>query len=307
MSNKNYSSNLIVPIKRDKDCLSNLDDLFGYTSDDVENTNTIEVVNGSDLCAVLEEYVTFLDYIPLNGAKNANQSSKTEAILTPNEISSFLHLTTGYYDHCRYSWKTGMFISKLIQNSYDNGNNHFKFNLTNIPPIVYFGDKIKGDISNSINLDLVGNIGAKSFQNAKSINLNVIGDVGAFSFEKAEQCRVIINGNCMGFFGKNSLYLNGYISGNAGACLGNSSSVSKFITLGDIYSLGNFSHSLLVATKGHVFSSFGFSARNLELYVGKTIPKKKLKKPNKVVFGENAQNHPKYIAMMQEFERRVKE
>src|SRR3989344_7879657 len=87
----------------------------------VEVERKVEVKNRfGELCREYEEVLEARDY--------KGKIKTIDDILAPSEINAFLQTTIGFEQHPEYDLRTGMFISQLIQKSYDAGNNDFVLN-----------------------------------------------------------------------------------------------------------------------------------------------------------------------------------
>lgn len=56
-------------------------------------------------------------------------------ILLPEQMNQFLQMTSAFETHSNYQENTGVFLSRLVQNSYNAGHNNFCFDLTKLPRI----------------------------------------------------------------------------------------------------------------------------------------------------------------------------
>ncbi|MFH1637431.1 MAG: hypothetical protein ABIB71_03330 [Candidatus Woesearchaeota archaeon] len=78
--------------------------------------------------------------------------------LTPDQINSFLQTTTPYDNHKNYCDRTGRFITRLIQNSHDTGNNLFKLETRTLSKGIYFlGYNLQGKGNNLLEIIVDGN------------------------------------------------------------------------------------------------------------------------------------------------------
>jgi hypothetical protein len=179
---------MITTIKR-KDTETGLDDLFGYSVDDVEVKKEL-VVKSGPLNDALKWYISFLgkdwdDHV---------RFAKTDLILTQGEINTLLNLTSQYNEYNRYSQNTGFLTSLLIQNSYDSGNNDFFFILPDETEITYFGTYLKADTNRPLKLNLKGKLGEEFGYHSKNLVVAVDGDVGPYFGSYAKNLDATING-----------------------------------------------------------------------------------------------------------------
>jgi len=131
-------------------------------------------------------------------------------ILTPEQVNTFLQTTVKYEKHKNYTDSTGLFISRLIQNSYDHGYNSFTLDTTALKEIDTIG-YIKGTPRNPIEITIIGNTGNVCGYRTKYITFNITGNIGH---------------NC-GFESRNSTF---NITGNVGSLCGILSKDSTYKT-----------------------------------------------------------------------------
>ena len=95
----------------------------------------------ASLMRLLEQYEHFMHETPLSIRGDISDGLKDEltlrryfskhqlmypdAVFTPAEIDHFLTLTKGYKEEEQYRALTGIFITRIIKNSYNSGNNYF--------------------------------------------------------------------------------------------------------------------------------------------------------------------------------------
>jgi hypothetical protein len=245
----------------------NLDELFGYTPSDVENTKNVSVVADYHFDEVFEEYEEFLE---LNFSDLLD--NPVSSVLRKSAINPFVQLVQEKYSGSKcFSTSTGYFVGQLIANSYKHGENDFFLNLENISPLSCIGPGMKGKKKNPLRLDVLGNVGL--FFGDYSVNLiaNIMGDVG-YSF------------------GHSSNNFIATIIGNASSSLGSSSNnmaVAVTGTAGNDF--GSFSDNL-TAYVGDVI--YGFS----DFYDGHNF-----------LEGIEAKVHPKYVEMIRNSKRRFEQ
>jgi hypothetical protein len=222
----------ITSIKR-SDKSSGLDDLFGYTASDIEETKKIYVVD-SNLAEVFDTYNSYLGL-----EKGELEDNKPTLILTPNEIDAFLQETIYHQKRENFCSKTSRFLSGLIQNSYDFGNNGFNLNFTELNYFNDVGRDLCGKKDEPIELDINGNIGNATGSCSKYLTINVNGNVGhTFGFDSTNMTSAI-NGDVGLNFGESSYKLAAQIEGNVRSSLGINSNKMKATIKGEVdpYSL----------------------------------------------------------------------
>ena len=79
-------------------------------------------------------------------------------VLLPSDINLFLQQTREYEDHTNYNY-TGHFISQLIQNSYNAGNNGFELDVNALKPISYLCSDVSGTEERLVRMIIKGRVG----------------------------------------------------------------------------------------------------------------------------------------------------
>jgi len=156
--------------------------LAGYEPGELEEVRKVQVID-NEFPALMKKYEKTLDdersgFINHSDFSRINQNI-TE-VLRPAEINSFLHSTRIYEDHQRYSWKTALVLSSLIQNSYNKGYNHFMLTNPDHPNLPFMGAYIIGQEKNPLYLTLQGDVGVRCGERARYCVLNFNGDVDRF-------------------------------------------------------------------------------------------------------------------------------
>ncbi|MFH1637757.1 MAG: hypothetical protein ABIB71_05015 [Candidatus Woesearchaeota archaeon] len=104
------------------------------------------------------------------------------SLLEPEQINNFLQATRRYENHKRYSAYTGSFITQLIQNSHDAGNNHFGLYTKTLFNCVHnVGFKLEGKKNMLLEIIIDGNVGNNCAASAKNLRkLHIAGNAGHF-------------------------------------------------------------------------------------------------------------------------------
>jgi hypothetical protein len=272
------SNSLIkTSIKREDD-FSSLDNLFGYSANDIEKQNKTTVVGENNVLLVLNE---FEEFIQLNFDKRKAYDIKTS--LCPQEINKFLQLISinqhQYSYSFLYSDKVGVFASKLMVQSYLSGNSEFNFDFSNMPWINHFARDIFADKNNPV-------------------RININGHIGNYCFAMSENLIVTLNGNARDSLLGNSKNNEIYIQGNVGR---------YFSLMGE---------NLDVTIKGDVKNEFGFGLTNSYVAIDGVVEGFSNVGPHYIFpsdidvvpgnfyerySGKDAINHPKYIELMQKY------
>ncbi|MFH1638026.1 MAG: hypothetical protein ABIB71_06380 [Candidatus Woesearchaeota archaeon] len=118
--------------------------------------------------------------------------SQIMSVLQSEQINSFLQATKRYEDREEYSNYTGRFITKLIENSHDAGNNKFTLNTRDLKEIDCIGFCLKVRRKKLLEIIIDGNVGDACFERAKNIGrIHISGNAGAYCACEAENIREI--------------------------------------------------------------------------------------------------------------------
>ncbi|MFH1638130.1 MAG: hypothetical protein ABIB71_06915 [Candidatus Woesearchaeota archaeon] len=184
------------------------EDIFsGYSKLETPEERIEHKVEGSlmfeghkDLLKKYEDFLT-LD----RWSKIYRTSAKITSVLKPEQINGFLQTTIRYEYHDNYSLSTGIFITRLIQNSHDEGNNMFMLNTKVLfRDIDGIGFELKGKWDKSLEIIVEGNVGNDSFERAKNIGkLHIAGNAGDYCGRGAQNINELyIGGNARSECGK---------------------------------------------------------------------------------------------------------
>ena len=87
------------------------------------------------------------------------RKNNMKEVLLPCEINIFLQQTREYENHKNYGWSTGHFISQLVQNSYNAGNNNFELDMNSLKPINNIASHVTGTDERKVNIIIKGEAG----------------------------------------------------------------------------------------------------------------------------------------------------
>ena len=231
------SDSLVTGIKRSTSD-SNLDQMFGYSADEVENTSTIEVVGSGNIDKAYLEFKNYLDsliHFELSFDKNL--------VLTPIELNVLMGRIKDYSGHINYEEWSHVFIDKLFKNSYDHGNRKFAL-IIDLPKINSFLNDLTATEEKPFEFNVEGDLPWSAFSSCKNVIANITGDVDAYFGFKSSDCKFIINGNVSNNAFRNSNHLDISVNGD----------------VGNNFAFGN--ENLNVNIKGEIGSSFGWKSKN---------------------------------------------
>lgn len=129
-------------------------------------------VDNSNIKLILKDYEDSLVEASNKEVRNwINIDERYNSVLSPKEIRFFADfMTDSYEDHKNFEAITGIFISNLVQKSYDAGHNNFKFGTNNKD---HFGYNIKGTTRNPLIITMQENNGWKVGHGAKNTKFNI--------------------------------------------------------------------------------------------------------------------------------------
>lgn len=199
-----------------------IDDLVSNFSAEAEEERSVEQFGDNPVSAVLKEYEAFLGkYNEYQKMENLMQWFKDQIqnqsdILTPAEINLFLQATIGFEERKKYSELTGIFITRLIQNSYNAGHNNFKLNTKNRKGLHYFGSFLEGKEGNPLTIYGEGDVGHLCFNSAEHIIFSIKGNVGQQCGHYATNSIFSIRGDVRFELGYSATHCTFLIEGNLG-------------------------------------------------------------------------------------------
>ncbi len=187
----------------------------------------------SKLPDMIGEYAEFVDK-EVNFDEIEDIIQQETAILRPAKIDEFLQKTKYFEDHMRYKYNTGLFISKLIQSSYNNGYNDFELNIKDLDQINSLGRYLKGDKDNRIRIKLIGDAGNATGAESEHCEFIVEGNVDKAYGNNATNSFFYTTGNVDDWCGSNAIDCSFYIEKDMGNWCGNETNNSRFYILGDV-------------------------------------------------------------------------
>jgi len=232
-----------------------------------------EKIEGSILFEGLEEVLKQYEDV-LDNNLNLDE---VKAILTPEQINTFLQATIPYEAHKNYAENTGYFITKLIQNSYDAGNNGFKLNTNTLPTAInYIGLKLEGKKDKPLELLVEGDVGYLCGYAAKYSTISIAGDAGNWCGAEAKHSKINIAGDAGNWCGDGAKYSTISIAGNAGNWCGDGAKYSTISIAGNAGDCcGEWADYSTISIAGDVGGGCG---RDAKCSVFKTPNRKTLKK-----------------------------
>ncbi len=208
---------MITEIQKPKGLNDLLKDYKPAKIDEVKAPETAS----STLIETLRKYKGFLDRIEKKGSDCSYDDIEhaleiaVKDVLKPKEIDQFLKTTTQYEQHSAYQKLTGTYITRLIQNSYNKGNNNFTIDKTDTGALEYFLSHAEG-------------------YEERPLNVKIKGDIGTFSGLGMQNCNIEVDGNVNKEFAIMSYGCDITIRGDAGNNLGEDAENTTFTVYGSI-------------------------------------------------------------------------
>jgi hypothetical protein len=254
---------MITSIKH-KDSEKGLDDLFDYSADDVETAREIGVKGRSKVQCVIEELEEFIAKLERDNLMINDPTS----ILTPKELDVFVTVSEVFKDNVQYKHNFSHFLDVLIRNSYNEGNNNFYLDFTNLHFLHYLLHHFRAKEDNPLKMTVCGNFG--SFIAKASTNVNLV-----------------LDGNCNFLFGQKSSNLTAYVTGNVGR------------------SFGFKSDNMTAIIGGDYGDNFKYGFNNSTVYVNSNLEKSGFLKISKKTTPCDVKDDPLYQKLIQDFEGRI--
>ena len=125
----------------------------------VDETSGREIVAAPTLvnrfAELTKKYEPFLNF----GDRREWLKNNVQKVLSPCDINIFLQQTREYENHKNYRQNTGLFVTRLIQNSCKAGNNDFELDLKSLKPIDYLAFEISGTKERRVSITVKGRAG----------------------------------------------------------------------------------------------------------------------------------------------------
>ena len=251
--------------------------------DEKKEAKDCKLISGLEV--LLKKYEIVLEQ---EDHKTKNHIQSIDQILKPEEINAFLQTTKVFEGNKNYQKRTGIFISKLIKNSYDAENNNFKLNTKNLKEIHYLGCKLEGKEEKPIQITIEGNAGNLCGVNSENSTFNIEGNTRNNCGHGSKNSTYNIKGNAgdrCGFGSNNSTY---NIKGNIGKHCGYGSNNSTFNIEGSTRdNCGTHSENSTYNIEGNTGKYYGYGSENSTFitYKQETYQKllKQLPETNKLI------------------------
>ncbi|MBI4453656.1 hypothetical protein HY636_03355 [Candidatus Woesearchaeota archaeon] len=215
-----------------------LDDLIRrHTAQKPEKRREIKVSRNrsNKLKSLLRTYEQYLTIEGVPQLEFVRKNLENKMVLTPLEINAFLQMTLESEGREKdYMIEgAGMFISTLIQNSYNARHNHFVLDTSNLRgKIDKLGWFIKGSSKRLINIKVFGDLGNDCFDEGKYLSVDIYGNVGSGYATNVKYSSLKIDGNAGEWCCSNAEYSSVIINGNAKDKCGHNAKASFFVIKG---------------------------------------------------------------------------
>ncbi|MBI2669409.1 hypothetical protein HYX14_06220 [Candidatus Woesearchaeota archaeon] len=181
--------------------------ISGMKPQQPETERHLEPVGEHPFSALLEKYKAFLDDRTY-GDHHKKNADLTD-ILNPEHINAFLQSTVIHGNHEQYKERTGLFLSRLLQNSYNAGNNGFQVDTRSTGALDNLGVFLEGTKEKPIRLTITGDVGDDCGAYSTNGNYMITGDVGYDCGRLSINGTYTINGSVgewCGFLSKDGTY-----------------------------------------------------------------------------------------------------
>ena len=146
-------------------------------------------------------------FLGIEYARRVWAQGHVQDVVLPGDISLFLQSTHEFENHTNYNDNTGPFISQLIQNSYNAGNNDFEFGMNLSKQVDYFASSVSGAKERTVRVVITGEVG-NCCESRVQHSTFTIEKVGNQCGQYAEHSIFTIGkaGNACGFNAKHSTF-----------------------------------------------------------------------------------------------------
>jgi hypothetical protein len=130
-------------------------------------------LNGKNILKVLTDYkkrITNPIWEDIEDNEFFSKLNNSLITLNSSEIIEFIKLTSNYESSKNYHTRTGIYLSDIIQKSYNAGNNDFNIDINYFNN---FGYNLNGSIEKPIVINIKENYGLETGINSKSLELNI--------------------------------------------------------------------------------------------------------------------------------------
>ncbi|MBT6774162.1 hypothetical protein HOA91_02225 [Candidatus Woesearchaeota archaeon] len=172
--------------------------LEGHTAH-VDSSRAVEVVGGNKFKVLFDQYQEFLE-IDFNSTGFNYQAryitfAQVKTVLSPKEINAFLKTTIINEDHSYYCRNTSLFLSGLIQASFNDGNEFFDLNVQGLKPLEGVGAFLCRTREHPYSVRVKGNVAGYFGINSGGVKFYLDGDTDKFCGSLACNSKFYISGN----------------------------------------------------------------------------------------------------------------
>ena len=202
-----------------------------------EEVRKIDAPLENRFSALLKKYEQCLEteFKDVQGKNFVQGQNDISDILSSEEINAFLQTTIQFEEHKQYAKNTGLFISKLIQNSYNAGNTEFTLNTNVISnPLIYLCAYLEAIEKNKLVISITGDVGDLLGWASYNCTYTVTGNVGYWLGYNSNNCIYTVTGNVgdeLGQYSNNCTYS---VTGNVGDGLGSNSTNCTYSVTGNV-------------------------------------------------------------------------
>lgn len=223
---------------------------------------------------VLEEYTNF-DFMKWVAKEKDHIFGLKLDILNPLQINLALQRMIAYGNEESegkgYGHITGLFVSKLIQDSYNNGCNDFTLT-TGDSGVYHLCSHLKGEEDNILNVQVNGNVGKVCGESSQHILLSLFGNAGSFCGSRSKYSTFKLQNDVGQWCAFESQHSDFLVYGNAGDDCASSArytnlTVGKNVGNSNAYS----SHHCSFLVEGNAGDGFGSHSYSNSFIVGGNV------------------------------------
>ncbi len=198
----------------------------GYSPGKVEEEKIATTHGDSPLHKLMDRFEYFMEHIIYPESRPLYDVNHS---FPPEQVSSILQIMTKYEKHRYYRRAAGLFINRLVQNSYNNGHNDFHLQIYS--PIHDFCHKLLGGIKKQpLRLAVEGDLGRHFASSCKDVSVTVDGNLDMYCCKNAERSQFIIQGRAGECCALNAKHCTFTLEGDVGYSCGKHAMASAFRT-----------------------------------------------------------------------------
>jgi hypothetical protein len=169
-----------------------------HSAQRVDDEQMLETIDESVFGALIDKYRQFLSSratLSFDSVEFVHCPSHIDEALTPRQVNMFLRATLEQEENENYAENTGLFMTRLVQNSYNAGYNGFKLCVDDLPKMKFLLNHSMGTDNRLLTAELWGDVGHYCLANARNVNATVYGDARIDFGSHCRKCELKITGD----------------------------------------------------------------------------------------------------------------